>query len=411
MSGSGDSFVGILRSNTSQAQRTRDSIPDMASRFLAHDWILSLAYVLDWIVIVAIAAIGGGLNFVRPSHRPFSLLDLSISYPIKSELSIVTVFLVAGVGSALVILLVVLVFVPGRHQGRDLKRSELLRLKAWELEKGLAGLALALATAFFITQGSKQLFGKPRPNMLARCQPDLTNITAHVIGGYGQTISPEWTLVDISICTTSDLDTLDDGFRSFPSGHSSFSWAGLFYLTLFLCAKFNITLPHLPWQHRSDTSPRLFPRMNDFELQENTRATAGTRNLGTSATSMRRVVAHDSLALSRFAASPPNHLLALALIPIGTAVYISSTRFTDFYHFGFDIIVGSLLGIFTAWCSFRWYHPALSRGSGWAWGARDPERAFGIGVGTEGYVDHRRAMNASGNDVNDLEAGGAGLRF
>jgi hypothetical protein len=85
-------------------------------------------------------------------------------------------------------------------------------------------------------------------------------------------------------------------------------------------------------------------------------------------------------------AAPPVYTLILILVPLGAAVYISSTRFTDFRHHGFDIISGSLLGIVCAWFSFRWYHLPVTRGAGWAWGPRSYERAWGIGVGRGAYV-------------------------
>lgn len=86
------------------------------------------------------------------------------------------------------------------------------------------------------------------------------------------------------------------------------------------------------------------------------------------------------------AAAPPNYLLALPLVPICTAIYITATRFNQFFHHGFDIISGSLIGILAAWFAFRWYHLPLSQGSGWSWGARSRDRAFAIGVGVPGYV-------------------------
>ena len=64
---------------------------------------VTLSYVLDWIVIIAIAAAGGGLNFVTPYHRPFSLLDLSISFPYVPELiSTSTLALVSVVALSLI---------------------------------------------------------------------------------------------------------------------------------------------------------------------------------------------------------------------------------------------------------------------------------------------------------------------
>lgn len=85
-------------------------------------------------------------------------------------------------------------------------------------------------------------------------------------------------------------------------------------------------------------------------------------------------------------AAPPVYTLVLILTPVGTAIYVASTRFTDFRHFGFDLLFGSLIGITTAWFSFRWYHLPITRGAGWAWGPRSYQRAWGIGVGVGSYV-------------------------
>ncbi|KAI7596108.1 hypothetical protein KC346_g15276, partial [Hortaea werneckii] len=46
---------------------------------------LVASYMLDWLIIVAFAAAGGGLNTVSPKERAISLLDLSISYPVIPE--------------------------------------------------------------------------------------------------------------------------------------------------------------------------------------------------------------------------------------------------------------------------------------------------------------------------------------
>ena len=86
------------------------------------------------------------------------------------------------------------------------------------------GLALSLASAFMITQGMKHLFGKPRPDLLSRCQPDLSpeGIAKAAINPIvGGEFNAAWVLVTSAICTTKDHNRLKDGFRSFPSGHSS----------------------------------------------------------------------------------------------------------------------------------------------------------------------------------------------
>lgn len=62
--------------------------------------------------------------------------------------------------------------------------------------------------------------GRARPDLIARCKPKEG--------------TPEHELVTYLVCTETDHHTLHDGFRSFPSGHSSFSFAGLGYLSLFV---------------------------------------------------------------------------------------------------------------------------------------------------------------------------------
>jgi membrane-associated phospholipid phosphatase len=102
--------------------------------------------------------------------------------------------------------------------------------KLWELHTGLLGLALSIVAAWFITNGMKNLFGKPRPDLLSRCQPDLDNVAKYVIGGL-RTATTAGQLVSPNICKNPDHDVLDDGFRSFPSGHSSSSASGMHTLS------------------------------------------------------------------------------------------------------------------------------------------------------------------------------------
>ena len=111
------------------------------------------------------------------------------------------------------------------------------------------------------------------------------------------------------------------------------------------------------------------------------------------------------------AAAPPTYLLVLPLIPISVAFYICASRFFQFYHHGFDIISGALIGILSAWFGFRWYHLPISRGAGWSWGARSRDRAWGIGVGVGSYVgtegwNSKKSDDHSAAEVNDVERPG-----
>jgi diacylglycerol diphosphate phosphatase / phosphatidate phosphatase len=59
--------------------------------------------------------------------------------------------------------------------------------------------------------------------------------------------SPVWGLSNYTICTQVDEYILRDGFRSFPSGHASLSFAGLGFLSFYLVGKFRL------WDERGYT--------------------------------------------------------------------------------------------------------------------------------------------------------------
>lgn len=137
------------------------------------------------------------------------------------------------------------------------------------------------------------------------------------------------------------------------------------YLALYICAKFAITIPFLNYTNLS------------------------TRDQFTSTN------------LRSQAAAPPTYLVIFPLLPIALAIYVASTRYSDFYHHGFDIIVGALLGTASAWIGFRWYHMPIRRGGGWAWAPRSHERAFVRGIGIVTYAKNEPFQGKG----KDLESG------
>lgn len=142
------------------------------------------------------------------------------------------------------------------------------------------------------------------------------------------------------------------------TNHGAVSFAGLWYLTLFLCAKFNVTVPTAPgndsndstWQEQDDeVGEPLLQGENDRTVQPSRRGEV---------------------------AAPPAFLLPLPYVPFGLAIFIAGTRYFDFKNHGFDVLAGAAVGTATAWFGFRWYHPPLSNQVRAAWGPRSNDQAF-----------------------------------
>lgn len=139
----------------------------------------------------------------------------------KEKVSTAVLVVVGLIAPAVIIFVISLIFVPGPTTPKGTPRAAIIRRKLWEWNTGWLGLALALASVFFFTEGMKNLYGKGRPDLLSRCDPDLSDITAHVVGGFGNQVANGMLLVSYKICRQTNKSILDDGFASFPSGHSS----------------------------------------------------------------------------------------------------------------------------------------------------------------------------------------------
>lgn len=316
------------------------------------------------------------------------------------------------------ILAVTLIFVPGPTVPKSTPRSLVWKRKLWELHAGWLGLALSLVGAWFITSGMKNLFGKPRPDLLSRCEPNYANETAYyVLSGEAGRLGR---LVYADICQSTDKSKLDDGFRSYPSGHSSSAAAGLIYLSFFLASKFAVVIPFVSGSgYRDGSSSVAFPSRNNTANSIGANNTAykalshGTDELsapGDTAVA-RQIASHGSsvLAVRRQAATPPVYLLVLTVLPFFLAIFIAGSRWCDFRHHGFDILFGFIIGTITAWFAFRFYHLPISSGAGWAWAPRSPDKAFWAGVGVYSYAtskkhwirpgDEEEGLGANANDI------------
>lgn len=93
----------------------------------------------------------------------------------------------------------------------------------------ILGFFIAMVLSSFIVDVVKNAVGRPRPDLIDRCKPAPN--------------TPTDKLVTIDVCTETNHHVLHDGWRSFPSGHSSFAFSGLGFLALFFCGQLHVFRP------------------------------------------------------------------------------------------------------------------------------------------------------------------------
>ncbi|KAL9021809.1 MAG: hypothetical protein Q9185_001044 [Variospora sp. 1 TL-2023] len=233
----------------------------------------------------------------------FSLSDIAIQFP-HAEVERVPVrynILYSALLPLIILTLITTLLSPSQSPNR-LHKAHVTIL----------GLLISLLLTSFLTDTFKNAIGRPRPDLLARCKPAKG--------------TPTDKLVTIAVCTEKNHHTLHDGWRSFPSGHSSFAFSGLGYLSLLL------TFGALFW-----------PEDGDGQL-----AAANT-----GITSVLAGQLHTFRPRTDF-------LRALAaLAPAVCAAMIAVSRCEDYRHDVYDVTVGSALGFTIAYLSYRRYYPAL----------------------------------------------------
>ncbi|XP_017965717.1 phospholipid phosphatase 5 isoform X2 [Drosophila navojoa] len=136
--------------------------------------------------------------------------------------------------------------------------------------------------------------GRPRPDFYYRCFPDgvmVLNETASALGN---------ALLDFNC--TGKPSIINEGRKSFPSGHSSFAFASFGFVTYYVGAKL----------HAFDARGR-----------------------------------------------GQTWRMCIAVIPLIVASLVAVSRTCDYHHHWQDVTVGSLIGLFSGYISYRQYYPSI----------------------------------------------------
>ncbi|CAA6665415.1 unnamed protein product [Spirodela intermedia] len=173
----------------------------------SHGAKLAKTHMHDWLILVLLLAIVVILNVIHPFYR-FVGKDMmdDLKYPLKSNT--VPVWAVPIVA----VLVPVLIFLAFYYRRRDV----------YDLHHAILGLLFSVLITAVITDAIKDAVGRPRPDFFWRCFPDGKELYDQVTG---------------NVICHGEGGVVKEGHKSFPSGHTSWSFAGLGFLALYLSGK------------------------------------------------------------------------------------------------------------------------------------------------------------------------------
>ncbi|KAM0047690.1 putative phosphatidate phosphatase [Helianthus debilis subsp. tardiflorus] len=241
----------------------------------SHGRKVARIHMHDWLILILLVIIEIGLNVIHPFYR-FVGKDMmtDLKYPMKDN----TVPLWAVPVYA--VLLPILVFLFIYFKRRDI----------YDLHHAILGLLFSILITGVLTDAIKDATGRPRPDFFWRCFPDG-------IDNYDR-----WGNV---VCHGNESD-IREGHKSFPSGHSSWSFAGLGFLALYLAGKIKV-----------------FDRSGHVAK------------------------------------------LCIVFLPLLMASLVAVSRVDDYWHHWQDVFAGGLLGLTVATFCYLQFFPAPYHTEGW----------------------------------------------
>ncbi|KAJ8585863.1 PAP2-domain-containing protein, partial [Rhizopogon salebrosus TDB-379] len=179
-----------------------------------------------------------------------------------------------------------------------------------------------------VTQLVKVTVGRPRPGL--PCISETSNRFDRTLSASLGSDDPLWGLSTIDICTQAVSYILEDGWKSFPSDHSSMSFAGLGFLAFYLAGKLH-----------------LFDSRGHAAIQH-----------------------------------------VLTITPFAVAAFVAISCTMDYRHHSHDVLTGSALGLTLAYFSYRQYYPHLaSVDAHMPYATRFEETETGTGIGGTEITD------------------------
>ncbi|XP_022733615.1 lipid phosphate phosphatase 2-like isoform X2 [Durio zibethinus] len=272
-------FQRILQRRQQQQQQPqsgRTTEVDLGKHLIkTHGAKVARDHLHDWLILMLLVVIEVVLFIIHPFRR-FVGKDMmtDLKYPMKANT--VPVWAVPMYS----VLLPICVFLFVYHRRKDV----------YDLHHSVLGLLFAVLLTAVITDAIKDAVGRPRPDFFWRCFPD------------GKDVYDRWGNV---VCHGNRAD-IKEGHKSFPSGHASWSFAGLGYLSLYLSGKVKV-----------------FDRKGHVAK------------------------------------------LCFVILPLLTASLVAISRVDDYWHHWNDVFAGGFLGLVVAAFCYRQFFPNPYDDDGW----------------------------------------------
>ncbi|XP_057509742.1 lipid phosphate phosphatase 2-like [Actinidia eriantha] len=241
----------------------------------SHGTTVARNHMHDWLILLLLGVIEIILYIIHPFYRyvgEHMMTDLK--YPLKDNT--VPVWAVPMYA----VLLPIVIFLLFYFRRRDV----------YDLHHSILGLLFAVLITGVLTDAIKNAVGRPRPDFFWRCFPDG-------IDNYDK-----WGNV---ICH-GKASVIKEGHKSFPSGHASWSFAGLGFLSLYLSGKI-----------------KAFDRRGHVAK------------------------------------------LCIVLLPLLVASLVAISRVDDYWHHWQDVFAGGLLGLVVSTFCYLQFFPPPYQNDGW----------------------------------------------
>ncbi|KAJ8770062.1 hypothetical protein K2173_010093 [Erythroxylum novogranatense] len=235
----------------------------------SHGVKVARAHMHDWLILLLLVVIEVVLNIIEPFHR-FVGKDMmtDLSYPLKDN---TVPFWAVPIVAILLPFVIILVYY-------------FVRRDVYDLHHAILGLLFSVLITGVITDAIKDAVGRPRPDFFWRCFPDGKGVFDPVTS---------------NVMCTGLKSVIKEGHKSFPSGHTSWSFAGLTFLSWYMSGKI-----------------RAFDRRGHVAK------------------------------------------LCLVFLPLLVAALVGISRVDDYWHHWQDVFAGGLLGLTVAsFCYLQFFPP------------------------------------------------------